>query len=72
MTTHKHPLSGHEPDPLPRDDLADNPGIKASRGTTIAGEDPELIEGENTVEGDVGEDANRAGGISRKRRGRDH
>ena len=45
MSTSKHPPSGHEPNPLPRDDLEDNPGIKSSIGTTAAGEDPHLIEG---------------------------
>ena len=70
MTTGKHPLSGHEPDPLPRDDLKDNPGIKASRGTTRAGEDPHLIEGENTVEGDVENDPDALGRVPEGKLGR--
>jgi hypothetical protein len=59
----KHALSGHTPTTLPRDDLEDNPGIGASRGTTISGEDPHILtdEGENTEEGDVGNDADATG-----------
>jgi hypothetical protein len=59
----KHAQSGHTPTTLPRDDLADNPAIGASRGTTIAGEDPHILteEGENTEEGDVGNDADATG-----------
>ena len=72
MSTSKHPPAGREPDPLPRDDLEDNPGIKSSIGTTAAGEDPHLIEGENTVEGDVVEETQRSGGIDPDHRGRDH
>ena len=55
----KHAQSGHTPTQLPRDDLEDSPGIGASRGTTIAGEDPHILtsEGENTEEGHVGNDA---------------
>jgi hypothetical protein len=72
MTTGKHPQSGHEPHPLPADDLDENPGIKASRGTTRAGEDPHLIEGENTVEGDTAEDTDATGATTREWKGRDH
>lgn len=61
MTNSKHPLSGHTPTPAPRDDLEDNPGIGASRGTTIAGEDPHILQGENTDEGDVQNDADATG-----------
>jgi len=59
----KHAPSGHTPTTLPRDDLQDNPGIGASRGTTIAGEDPHILtdDGENTEEGDVANDADAAG-----------
>ena len=70
MTTHKHPLSGHTPDPLPADDLECDPGIGSSRGTTMAGEDPDLIAGENTSEGDVANDTNRTGGVNENERGR--
>ncbi|MDB5447075.1 MAG: hypothetical protein JWQ97_2392 [Phenylobacterium sp.] len=63
MSTSKHSPSGHTPTTLPRDDLEDNPGIGASRGTTIAGEDPHILtdEGTNTEEGDVGNDADALG-----------
>ena len=59
----KHAESGHTPTTLPRDDLADNPGIGSSRGTTMAGEDPHILtdDGENTEEGDVGNDTDATG-----------
>jgi hypothetical protein len=59
----KHSQSGHTPTTLPRDDLADNPGIGAARGTTMAGEDPHILteDGENTEEGDVANDADATG-----------
>lgn len=63
MSSSKHSQSGHTPTTLPRDDLQDNPGIGASRGTTIAGEDPHILteDGANTEEGDVGNDADALG-----------
>lgn len=59
----KHAQSGHTPTTLPRDDLEDNPAIGASRGTTIAGEDPHILteDGENAEEGEVSNDADAAG-----------
>jgi hypothetical protein len=68
----KHPLSGHEPDPLPADDEDCDPGIGASKGTTISGEDPHILAGENTVEGDVDNDTTPAGGVDPNQRGRSH
>jgi hypothetical protein len=61
MSTSKHPPPGRAPPP--RDDLETNPAIGASRGTTIAGEDPHILtdEGENTEEGDVANDADALG-----------
>ncbi len=61
MSTSKHPEPG-EAKP-PRDDLETDPGIGASRGTTMSGEDPHILreDGENTEEGDVGNDTNAAG-----------
>lgn len=61
MSTSKHPGPG-EARP-PRDDLETDPGIGASRGTTIAGEDPHILrdDGENTEEGDVANDADALG-----------
>jgi hypothetical protein len=61
MSTSKHPGPG-EAQP-PRDDLQDDPGIGASRGTTIAGEDPHILrqDGASTEEGDVANDADATG-----------
>ncbi|MER8429601.1 hypothetical protein [Mesorhizobium caraganae] len=44
-------------------DLANNPGIGTSKGTIKEGDELDL-EGENTVEGDVGSDTTAAGGIN--------
>ena len=61
MSTSKHPAPGQATPP--RDDLETDPGIGASRGTTIAGEDPHILrdDGENTEEGDVANDADALG-----------
>lgn len=59
MSTSKHPAPGRATPP--RDDLETNPAIGASKGTTIAGEDPHIDMGENTVEGDVENDADASG-----------
>ena len=64
----KHPQSGDAPQL--RDDLNDNPGIGASKGTTISGEDPSFAEGENTIEGDVANETTEGGGIDPDQRGR--
>jgi hypothetical protein len=64
MTTSKHSPSGHTPTTLPRDDLEDNPGIGASKGATMSGEDPEILEGENTYEGDVENDTDATGAVT--------
>ena len=47
-------------------DLERNPGIGQSKGLFAAGGDAELVEGDNTVEGDVENDAGAAGGVSPK------
>jgi hypothetical protein len=52
------------------DDLERNPGIGQSKGSFATGEDPELLEGENSVEGDVDNDANALGGIDEHQRSR--
>lgn len=65
----KHPPSGHAPTKLP-DDLARDPGIGQSPGTTISGEDPDLAAGENTVEGDVENDTRPDGAVDADQRGR--
>ncbi|MDH2352414.1 hypothetical protein QCM77_10665 [Bradyrhizobium sp. SSUT18] len=49
-------------------DIRDNPLIGGSKGATMAGASPDDIEdalGENTVEGDVENDVNVAGGIDK-------
>jgi hypothetical protein len=68
----KHPPSGRTPDALPADDLDCDPGIGQSKGTTIAGERPDLIQGESTVEGDLENDTTPAGGVDPDKRGRSH
>ena len=55
------------PSPFP-DDLERNPGIGQSKGAFATGEDPESLEGSNTVEGDADNDANAAGGIDENQR----
>ena len=44
------------------EDLKRNPGIGQSAGTSQGG-DPEPIEGENTVEGDIDNNADAAGAV---------
>ena len=44
-------------------DLKANPGIGASKGTTIAGEDPAEIAADSTFEGDVENETTRKGGV---------
>jgi hypothetical protein len=51
-------------------DLERNPGIGQSKGAFATGEDPELLEGENTVEGDIDNDANAQGGVNEHQRSR--
>jgi hypothetical protein len=64
------------PDMEITDDLKRNPGIGASKGTTMAGADADdldedLAEGENTFKGDVENDAGQPGtGVDPKRVGR--
>jgi hypothetical protein len=66
MSTSKHSPSGHTPTTLPRDDLEDNPAIGSSKGTTMSGEDPHILQGENTDEGDVENDTDGTGRITRQ------
>jgi hypothetical protein len=74
MSTSKHDRSGHTPTTLPRDDLEDDPGIGASQGTTISGEDPHILrqDGTNTEEGDVENDADATGAPTPIEREHDH
>jgi hypothetical protein len=79
MSSSKHPPSGHTPTTLPVDDLACDPGIGRSAGATMSGvgkrdlrESGDLEDGENTVEGDVENDATPQGGIDPDQRSRSH
>jgi hypothetical protein len=64
------------PDETPvdlQDDLERNPGIGQSAGLSAraGGKDADLIEGENTIEGDTENDGGVAGGLN-PNLGRDH
>ena len=68
MSNHTHQLP---PDvPAPPSDLDRNPGIGSSKGAFRTGEDPETIEGDSTVEGDVDNGTNANGGVSEHEEGR--
>jgi len=56
--TSKHPKPSEQPVDLP-DDLDENPGIGQSKGlfARAGSKDADLLEGENTIEGDVENDA---------------
>ena len=60
----KHPPPDEQPVTLP-DDLEENPGIGQSKGLfgRTGAKDADLIEGENTVEGDVENNADSAGAV---------
>lgn len=58
MTRSQHPKSKKPSDA----DIGSDPGIGTSKGTAKEGD--ELERGENTVEGDVGNDTSDAGGIN--------
>lgn len=51
-------------------DLDRNPGIGQSKGAFATGEDPDEIEGENTVEGDVDNDSTPTDGVPQAQRER--
>jgi hypothetical protein len=57
-------------DKVGKDDLDRNPGIGQSKGTFATGEDPEEIEGENTIVGDVENDSTASDGVPQEDRGR--
>src|SRR3546814_8596446 len=65
-TTEKDGIAGPKQD----EDLRSNPGIGQSKGTPAAGEKVEEIEGDNTVEGDIENDPDAAGGVDPNRLGR--
>lgn len=66
MNTSKH---GKGKGPFP-DDLERDPGIGQSKGTFATGEDPEELEGLNTVEGDVENEVRPSGGVDPDKLGR--
>ena len=55
----KHPKTDHPSDA----DLKGDPGIGATKGTTISGEDLDNIKADSTVEGDVANETTREGGV---------
>jgi hypothetical protein len=67
-------MAGSEPKPIAgskyNEDLHRNPGIGQSKGAYATGEQPEEIEGDNTVEGDVENDTDPAGRVDADRLGR--
>ncbi|WP_294393332.1 hypothetical protein [uncultured Sphingomonas sp.] len=68
MTTSKHQKMGGE-GPF-KSDLEDDPGIGQSKGLSATGEDPDLLEGINTQEGDVENEATPSGAVDENRLGR--
>lgn len=70
MTNSKQP-STRRPKDRP-DDLDENPGIGQSKGlfSRAGSDDADLIEGANTIEGDVENDAGIGGGVAGKGLGR--
>ena len=59
MTSSKQPKTR-----VPTDaDLKRNPGIGASKGTTMSGEDPDAIVADSTFEGDVENETTPEGGV---------
>ena len=75
MTSSKHPTHppqnaddlGADVPPL-QSDLERNPGIGQSKG--LAGADPEDLEADNTLEGDVASDGAKGGGVDPNHLGR--
>jgi hypothetical protein len=63
--SNKHPDPAEQPVEL-QDDLDRNSGIGSSAGlfARTSGEESELIEGDNTFEGDTENDGGDAGGVS--------
>jgi hypothetical protein len=66
----KHPPAGSPGTVRPPDDLERNPGIGQSKGATMSGADADQIIGENTVEGDVGNDVRPSGMVDPEQQGR--
>ena len=70
MSSSKHPKDLSPDVPRPPSDLDRNPGIGGSKGAFRTGEDPETIEADNTVEGDVENGTTDQGGVSENEEGR--
>lgn len=77
MTNSKHPKGGMHDDkglgsdtPRPPDDLERDPGIKRSKGVFGSGQDPSVLDGEHTFEGDVKNDTTPQGGVNPGQLGR--
>lgn len=68
MTSSKHDKSAGE-GPF-KSDLEDDPGIGQSKGLFATGEDPDLLEGINTQEGDVENQAAPTGAADENKLGR--
>jgi hypothetical protein len=66
--TGKHPKT--RPQERPHNSAEVDPGIGRSKGTTMSGEDPRLIEADSTFTGDVENETNAQGGIDPNRMGR--
>jgi hypothetical protein len=66
----REPKPDPNPDPKLDEDLRENPGIGQSKGAYAMGGDLDYAEGDNTVEGDVENDANAVGGVPEGRLGR--
>ena len=70
MTSSKHEQTDTKENPFPSD-LKRDPGIGKSKGAFArTGQDPDLIEGENTVDGDVQNDSTYGGGADPDQLGR--
>ncbi|WP_210526815.1 hypothetical protein [Rubellimicrobium arenae] len=65
MSSSKHPKT-HDPSDA---DLKGNPGIGSSAGTT-GQDDEDVVDGDNTFEGDVLSDTTPQGGVDPNQRGR--
>lgn len=65
--TNKHSAPDEQPVERP-DDLDENPGIGQSKGlfARAGDDDADLIEGDNTIEGDTENDGGAAGGVDPK------
>ena len=70
--SNKHFRPDEQPVKL-QDDLERNPGIGSAKGlfARAGGQDEDLIEGDNTFEGDTDNDGGNAGGVNPEL-GRDH